>query len=153
MRRNASTVQGVHGLTDKAGRIDSGTHSDQATAAPGGPGMPFQAGSEEAFRAERETELPDGTMGGGTSDRPVSDRPASDRPASDRPSIDCGLHSVPLNYAVTVKSDSERADHERVLLITYTKTGGKSDDDLRPMIFLEDEALAAWIMGELCCLP
>ena len=49
MRRNEYTMQGGHGLTEKAERMDPRPHSDQATAAPGGPGRPSQAGARKIF--------------------------------------------------------------------------------------------------------
>uniref|UniRef100_M4BZW3 Uncharacterized protein n=1 Tax=Hyaloperonospora arabidopsidis (strain Emoy2) TaxID=559515 RepID=M4BZW3_HYAAE len=64
-----------------------------------------------------------------------------------RPASDCRMHSISLKYAAAVKDDSERADHGRVLVLTATKAWKeKPDDDLRPMIRLEEDALAAWII-------
>ena len=125
--------------------MDPGLHSDQVTAAPGGPRRPSRAGCEEEIWADRET------MGGGFTtliSQGPNARPASDQPASDRPASDCGIHSIPPKYAAAVKDDSERAVHGRVLVVAATKAWKeKPDDDLRPMTPLEEEALASWTMG------
>ena len=126
MRREASIVHGGHGILTQTGRMDPGTSSDQATAAPGGPGRIVREERAEELHADREPERPDETVGLGFTNLTSpgsnacipSHQPASGLTAVGQPDRDCGLHSVPLNYAAAVKGDSERDDHGRVLVLT-----------------------------------